>query len=341
MKVIALPTNNHLEARTSLVPLVPSQPQYEEYESVRATEKPFILANTLPMTVEAMAQEHIIPVFIKDNEPLISHVDFIEVVQGAVTKFFHGEPILAPAVRVSHPIKGRIPEARHKPAKELKKNEETLYYERCAFVVELPRITRQVDDQTLTLTVGGVKAYNADNIYNRKGAEEHFKVFIGFENRVCTNLCVWSDGYAQDVRVRNLKELLKAVTRLLSEFSLERQVEALERFNEVTLSEEQFARLIGRGRMYQFLPNAMRKEMPKLLFPDTHLSAIVRDYYQDASFCRMEDGNISLWRLYNLFTGANKQSYIDTFVDRSVNAFEFVQGIQTALQGERYNWFLS
>jgi hypothetical protein len=45
--------------------------------------------------------------------------------------------------------------------------------------------------------------------------------------------------------------------------------------------------------------------------------------------------------LYNLFTGSNKSSYIDTFVDRSVNAYQFVEGIRWALQKKETNWFLN
>ena len=41
---------------------------------------------------------------------------------------------------------------------------------------------------------GGVRAYNDTNLYSKKGAER-FKVFIGFICKVCTNLCVSTDGF--------------------------------------------------------------------------------------------------------------------------------------------------
>ena len=59
-----------------------------------------------------------------------------------------------------------------------------------------------------------------------------------------------------------------------------------------------------------------------MLFGDAQIGMIAKDYYQDKSFCRRGDGSICLWNVYNLFTGANKQSYVDTFLDRGVNAFE-------------------
>lgn len=73
---------------------------------------------------------------------------------------------------------------------------------------------------------------------------------------------------------------------------------------------------------------------------ESQLSAIARDYYKDQSFCRTESGNINLWRVYNLFTGANKSSYIDTFLDRNCNATEFVSHLKNALAHGQYNWFL-
>ena len=40
-----------------------------------------------------------------------SHSEFIDIVGQTADKFFSSENILHPAIRISHPIKGRIPEA--------------------------------------------------------------------------------------------------------------------------------------------------------------------------------------------------------------------------------------
>ncbi|GAB3991891.1 hypothetical protein GCM10028807_23360 [Spirosoma daeguense] len=70
------------------------------------------------------------------------------------------------------------------------------------------------------------------------------------------------------------------------------------------------------------------------------MGAVCKDYYRDESFCREADGSINLWRLYNLFTGVNKSSYIDTFLERSVNALQFVEQIRAGLDGHTTNWYL-
>ena len=106
-----------------------------------STGKPFIQANTSEATIEEIRKDHILPVFIKDNEPLISHADFIDATSAIANEIFQGEQILQPSIRLSHPIKGRLPEAKDKPAIQLQDWERTIYYERMAFIIEIPSIS--------------------------------------------------------------------------------------------------------------------------------------------------------------------------------------------------------
>ena len=306
-----------------------------------STGKPFIEANTVEATMEEVRDNHIIPVFIKDNEPVISHLDFIETTLNAVNKYYTGESILMPSIRLSHPIKGRVPEAKNKPASQLLEHEKTLYYERMAFVIEIPSISTVIDGSKLSLCLGGVKAYNVDNLYNKKGTDEHFKIFIGFQNLVCTNLCISTDGYKGDIRVTSIGELQSCLSVLLDSFNASYTLQALRSFADYSLTEEQFAKLIGRCRMYSHLPKQMQVNIPQLSFGDTQVGLVVKDYYSNKSFCKNADGTINLWKLYNLFTGANKSSYIDSFLQRGVNAFQFIYALKTALDGLENNWFLS
>ena len=71
-----------------------------------------------------------------------------------------------------------------------------------------------------------------------------------------------------------------------------------------------------------------KKHHPHALWRPTNGSCCVRDFYKDESFCRDRNGNINLWRLYNLFTRVNKNSYIDSFLERSVNAFSLTEEIK-------------
>jgi hypothetical protein len=189
--------------------------------------------------------------------------------------------------------------------------------------------------------VGGVKAYNLDNLYNRKGSDEHFKVFIGFKNIVCTNLCVWSDGFKSDLKVKSIGELKASIRHLFESYSAQSQLQQMNQLTQYSISDQQFAQLVGKCRMYQYLPNQIKSNIPQMLLGDNQVGAICKDFYRDESFCRNEDGTISLWKLYNLFTGSNKSTYIDNFLDRSVNAYHFVEQIRFALQRKVYNWYLN
>lgn len=306
-----------------------------------STDKPFIQANTVESSLDEIRNSHVIPVFIKDNEPVISHGDFIESTFNIVSEIYAGETILKPAVRLSHPIKGRIPEAKDKPASALLEHEKTLYYERMAFIIEVPTINDDIEGNQLSLTIGGIKAYNLDNLYSKKGADEHFKIFIGFKNTVCTNLCVWTDGYMNDLKVRSAGQLKGCIRSLVENYNANYHMHAMRKLTGYSLSEMQFAHLVGRCRMYNHLPIGMKNDITPLLLSDTQLGTVVKDYYRDDSFCKDEEGNINLWRLYNLLTGSNKSSYIDTFIDRSVNSFRFVEDIRFALERKESNWFLS
>ncbi|MBV4357706.1 DUF3871 family protein [Pinibacter aurantiacus] len=312
----------------------------QPYLEVESTNKPFIQANTMESSLREIKRNHVIPVFIKDNEPVISHADFIESMMEVAASIYPAERLLEPSIRLSHPIKGRVPEAKFKQASELLEHEKTLYFERMAFVVEIPTIFDEIDGNQLSLTVGGVKSYSLDNLYNKKGADEHFKVFIGFQNKVCTNLCVWTDGFQSDLRVKSIGQLKACIRTLFDNYNASYHIHALRCLTNYSLTEHQFATLIGRSRMYNHLPNPIKNDITPLLLSDTQLNVVVKDYYNDNSFCKSLDGNINLWRLYNLFTGTNKSSYIDTFLDRSVNTFSFVEQLKTALDKKETNWFL-
>jgi hypothetical protein len=314
--------------------------EIEEQEIVSSSSA-FIGANTIEVNLQEIQRQHIIPVFSKDNEPLISHGDFIQTTFDVINHCFKGEDILSPSIRVSHPIKGRTPEARYKPANQLEDHERTIYYERAMFVFEIPSMQRTVDGQTLSLTIGGVKCYGDDKLNNKKGSSEHFKIFVGFSVKVCSNLCVWSDGAQVKLVVRSQGELMDAIMNMISVYNPEQHLRAMQRLTEHNLTEAQFAQVLGRARLYNYLPNEVKKEIPPLLFTDTQLGSVAKDYFQDNSFCRNENGDINLWRMYNLFTGANKSSYVDSFLERSINAFEFTHQLQIGLAGGNTNWYLN
>ena len=282
--------------------------------------QPFIEANTVPITLDELKNDHIIPVFTRNNQPLISQGQFVDLTMDVARSL---GPTTQPEIRVSHPIKGRIPSASHKDARDLEDHEKTLYFERCMFITRIPSITKEVDGHQLTLVVGGVKAYNLDKINGHRKASQHFKVFIGFQVKVCSNLCVWTDGAKLDLKVDQPGELSLFINELIEGFNPDAQLNAMQKLKEVELDEQQFAHLIGKCRMYPHLPYQMKRSIPGLSLGDSQVSRVVKMYYSDPDF-GVRDGKIDLWSLYNLFTAANKSSYLDSVLDKHVNAAEFV-----------------
>ena len=309
-------------------------------EPLQFQQNPFIEANTKEVSLSCLKQDCVIPVFAKDNEKTIAHQEFIDITNDCVISTFNRHNISKPEIRISHQIKGRIPDAIHKSAKDLLDHERTQYFERMAFIIRIPSITETINGNRLSLIVGGVRSYNRENLYSKKSFEK-FQVFIGFQNMVCCNLCISTDGFSTEIKVSSYAELKAKILELLQSYKMEHHFKSMQNLTQYQLSEKQFAQLVGRAKLYQFLPKQEKLEIPQLLINDGQISTIAKDYYQDERFCKNEDGNINLWNMYNLFTSANKSSYIDSFLNRNVNAFDFTKSISKAINDGSYHWFLS
>ena len=156
------------------------------------------------------------------------------------------------------------------------------------------------------------------------------------------NLCISTDGFKDEIRVSNYTDLQSRITELIQSFSMDKQLKDMQDLQNHSLTETQFAQLIGKSKLYQYLPKDVKTDLPQLLLNDGHINTIAKDYYLDDAFSRDEQGNINLWKVYNLFTSANKSSYIDTFLDRNANVYDFSKGLKTALDGHsNHSWFLS
>ena len=311
----------------------------DENEVTTTSAGSFIEANTKEVTLEHLKNDCIIPVFAKDNESTISHYQFIQKTREIAQDLFPEFEVSEPSIKTSHIIKGRIPSAIGKPAKELLEHEKTLYYERCAFVMEIPSVVENINGNSLALSIGGVRAYNQENLFSRKNPEK-FKIFCGFKNFVCTNLCISTDGLADQVRVNSLNQLSDAVESLLHNYDRQKHLKMMERMSRYYLSEKQFAHFIGKLRMFQFMPKSEQKFLYPVALNDGQINSVVKNYYHCPNFSCSGDGSIDLWRLYNLFTEANKSSYIDQNFERSVNAYELINNLVNSLHNSSQNWFL-
>lgn len=310
-----------------------------EQEIISNSDQNFIEANTEKVSLAHLKNDCIIPVFSKDNESTISHYEFVQQTRKVVQDLFPGFNVAEPNIRVSHIIKGRIPSAIGKPAKELMEFEKTLYYERCAFIMEIPEVTEIVNGNALALTIGGVRSYNQENLYSKKSPEK-FKMFVGFKNMVCTNLCISTDGLADQIRISSIVQLSEAVENLLNQYNRMNHLASLEQMGNYQLTESQFAHFIGKLRMFQFMDKSEQKQYFPVSLNDSQINTVVKNYYQCPNFKCNGDGTINLWKLYNLFTEGNKSSYIDNNFERSVNAYGLINTLVNSIHNRTPNWFL-
>ena len=300
-------------------------------ETVAEVPNHFIEANTVEVTLEHLTNDCVTPVFAKDNELTINHVAFIRTVEDAAKDFFRGEQVNDSQIRASHIIKGRIPSAIHKPVSQLLESDKTIYYERCAFSIDVPTIYQDINGNRLYLSIVGVRAYNRQNLFSKK-VPEIFQVAIGFKNTVCCNMCVFTDGFKGELRASSTTDLYRQVLQLFHNFNPAKQIHLMQQLCNSSLTEHQFCQIIGRMRLYQSLPMRLQRNIPQLLITDTQINNVAKSYISDENFGSYGT-DLNMWNFYNLLTGANKSSYIDSFLDRSVNASEIALGINSALHG--------
>lgn len=302
----------------------------------------FIESNTSAITLEELTNKNIIPTFC-DNTLTISHQNFIGAVSKVAEQIF-GE--LTPVeCRVSHPIIGRVPSAQNKKASELREDEKTVFYQRLAWVAHARNLTNTINGQTVNLCIGCVRAYNEDKLY-RPQTPMKFKIFVGWKVRVCSNLCLTCDGFSGTIECMTEADIMQKALELFSGFNprKEETLGLLENLQSTEISEELFCKIIGRLRLYQFLPVNEQKALPSLNIGDQAVNTMVKGYVSNPNFGKKEGEIITCWNLLQLANEAVKSSYIDTWLDRNRNCTDFALGIQQAIEGndtEGYSWFLN
>ena len=81
----------------------------------------------------------------------------------------------------------------------------------------------------------------------------------------------------------------------------------MQQLGNTSMSEHQFAQILGKMRLYQCLPNGYQKRMPRMLLTDTQINSVAKAYINDENFGSFGN-DLNMWKYYNLLTGANKSS---------------------------------
>ena len=306
---------------------------------IKQSSVSFLDANTNAISLEELASTCVVPTW-GSMETTISHQDFISCVHDAASDFYKGETLNTPEIRVSHIVRGRTPNALGKKASELLESEKTQFYQRLAFAFTIPTIYETLNGQKLELCVGGVRNYSDLNLYRQTRGTEKFSIFVGWRVHICSNQILTGEGTKLSFEVMDVKDIYKNTMELLYSFIPAKDIHLMQTLSNTYLTESQFAQIVGRMRLYQALPQAQLRKIPRLLITDSQINSVCRDYYRNESF-GMKDNQISMFDFHNLITESNKSSYIDTYLQRAVNATDVAVGINNALHGDsKYSWFI-
>ncbi|MCM1139841.1 MAG: DUF3871 family protein [Muribaculum sp.] len=338
-------------ATTNSLAVIPSgimapQPTWEIREQIHDSNEShpiFIEGPSAEISMLDLTTKNIIPTF-SDNSLTISHQKFIETTRKAAEVVFGNGNVTTAEARVSHPIIGRIPSAQHKT--QITEDERTVFFMRLAWISHITTMNTSINGQQISLTIGGTRSYHEDKLFARKNPQ-HFRIFIGFRVRVCSNMMLTCDGVSENLLCMTEADIFQHAIQLFQHFNevKETTLYNLENLHNVWLSQEQFCKILGRLRLYQALPNAQQKQLPQILLGDSVINAATREYIKNPNFGMGNgDGSISCWQLMQLLNEAVKNSYSDLWIERNANCTTFATGISNAINGndsQGYSWFLN
>lgn len=306
-------------------------------------QNPFILGNTIEVDINRLQEDYLVPVFSRDNVESISHYDFISSVFEAAQEHFTGQQFNAPIIRCSHELKVRTKFGAGKLVENLNPEDSGSYMQRIMFVIEIPSITYEVNGNILNLQIVGVRNYADVNLLGNSSQKQTFSVGCGFNNTVCTNGLLRSDGCNLAIKVTNTVDLVKYCLEVFRGYDYQCHIDEMKKLNSTMIDVPTLAQFLGRARMYNALPSRQKAELnlPEFILPEAQINSLIRDYYTDENFGGF-GREISVWNFYQLLTNY-KNNYIDLAMPRTINAYETSLGISKAIRKEddAWSWFIS
>ena len=143
-------------------------------------------------------------------------------------------------------------------------HEETLYYERMMFVLHSAKYDKS-DKRTIDAYGNrwSKSLYNKDNLNKKTVPYNILPSLWDFRLKVCSNLCIWSDGVNLQIKVGSKEALGFEIRSILESYNPEEQLAQYDQWQNLYLKEVQFAHILGKCRMFQHLKPI--KEMVKFL----------------------------------------------------------------------------
>ena len=323
--------------------LLPVMVDSQKVVQAEKPQNPFILGNSVEVDIDRLQEDYLVPVFSRDNVESISHTDFISTVFDAAQEFFQGQQFNNPIIRCSHELKVRTKFGAGKLMENLSPEDSGSYMQRMMFVIEIPSISYTVNGNTLNLQIVGVRNYADVNLLGNSSQKQTFSVGLGFNNTICTNGLLRSDGCNLAIKVTNTADLLKYCLEVFRGYDWEGHVKEMATLDQIQITVPVLAQFLGRCRMYNALPGRekLALNLPEFILPEAQINSFVRDYYSDENFGGF-GSEISAWNFYQLLTNY-KNNYIDLAMPRTINAYDTALGISKAIKKEdpAWSWFIS
>ncbi len=229
---------------------------------------------------------------------------------------------------------------------------ENYYYDKIAFLIEVPSVHYKIGKHEISLSIGCLHAYpdhpNALSFVRNTGL---FQLLVGFNVYVCTNLHYSTEGIQFEVKAETVKELEQEVHRLIGAFDLEKSRKELENWKSTSAPFSNVEALLMRmrRRSSRRLPqdflnrnpersvqldalNVLRQRHP--LTPE-QIAQMREAAVNDPNFSRESRDRISLWHLYNLITEVLKDAPFGKFLKDHEWAYRFVQGLYIEAEWSR------
>ena len=74
---------------------------------------------------------------------------------------------------------------------------------------------------------------------------QRFNLAIGFLNLACTNQCLSTDGYKEEIRATSARDLYQFTLDLFSQYNVARHIHLMQSLGDTMLSEHQFCQILG------------------------------------------------------------------------------------------------
>jgi hypothetical protein len=199
------------------------------------------------------------------------------------------------------------------------------WYDRLVCIYDLD-VVQEISDSQLRLTAGFAIDYKSQSkLANNKKNEQVVTMFMGFQNNVCMNMCISSEGISHQLIFSSPSEFAALMKNNVQSYTIQmkRQIELLRSMEGKSMPVNKFEEMLGRELIKSRMGNAQANKLTPLnstQWMDVASLTITDRRYR----INPEDKSVSAWQAYNLMTEAAKNSQLDSVVSTLSNCTKFV-----------------